>query len=109
MKMKVMPNPNEMKKMMMKKQRVSMVFDSELLKHLRNIQGDKILKSKRSVTFSETVVDLIKIGNKKWRILIPLSDTTITHKKKHKRFSDSKEWRDKRKEKFLKYMKELGN
>jgi len=45
-----------------------MVFDSELLEQLRNIQGDKILKSKRSVTFSETVQDLVKIGMKNGRI-----------------------------------------
>ncbi len=41
-----------------------MVFDSELLEQLRNIQGDKILRTNRSVTFSETVVDLLKIGMK---------------------------------------------
>ena len=48
----------------MSKHRICMVFDSELLEQLRNIQGDKILKSKRSVTFSETVQDLLKIGMK---------------------------------------------
>ncbi len=41
-----------------------MVFDSELLEQLRNIQGDKILRTNRSVTFSETVQDLLKIGMK---------------------------------------------
>ena len=41
-----------------------MVFDSELLGQLRNIQGDKILRTNRSVTFSETVVDLVRIGIK---------------------------------------------
>jgi hypothetical protein len=41
-----------------------MVFDSELLEQLRNIQGDKILRANRSVAFSETVQDLLKIGIK---------------------------------------------
>ena len=48
----------------MTKHRICMVFDSELLEQLRNIQGDKILRTNRSVTFSETVVDLVKIGIK---------------------------------------------
>ena len=48
----------------MTKHRICMVFDSELLGQLRNIQGDKILRANRSVTFSETVVDLVKIGIK---------------------------------------------
>ncbi len=48
----------------MTKHRICMVFDSELLEQLRNIQGDKILRTNRSVTFSETVVDLLKIGMK---------------------------------------------
>ena len=48
----------------MTKHRICMVFDSELLEQLRNIQGDKILRTNRSVTFSETVVDLVKIGMK---------------------------------------------
>ena len=39
---------------------------------------------------------------------IHLSDSTITYKKKNKRFADSKEWREKRKRKFLKYMEKLG-
>jgi len=41
-----------------------MVFDSELLEQLRNIQGKKIIDQKRSVTLSETVQDLLKIGMK---------------------------------------------
>ena len=41
-----------------------MVFDSELLEQLRNIQGEKIIEQKRSVTFSKTVQDLLKIGMK---------------------------------------------
>ena len=48
----------------MTKHRICMVFDSELLEQLRNIQGDKILRTNRSVTFSETVQDLLKIGIK---------------------------------------------
>ena len=48
----------------MTKHRICMVFDSELLEQLRNIQGDKILRTNRSVTFSETVQDLLKIGMK---------------------------------------------
>jgi len=52
----------------MKKHRICMVFDSELLEQLRNIQGDKILEKKCSVTFSETVTDLLKIGMKNGKI-----------------------------------------
>ncbi len=48
----------------MTKHRICMVFNSELLEQLRNIQGDKILRTNRSVTFSETVQDLLKIGMK---------------------------------------------
>ncbi len=39
-----------------------MVFDSELLGQLRNIQGDRIIEQKCRITFSEIVTDLIKIG-----------------------------------------------
>ncbi len=41
-----------------------MVFELDLLKQLRNIQGEKILEQKRQVTFSQIVIDLIKIGIK---------------------------------------------
>ena len=41
-----------------------MVFDVDLLKQLRNIQGEKILEQKRQVTFSQVVMDMIKIGIK---------------------------------------------
>ena len=39
-----------------------MIFDSELLKELRNIQGEKIQEKKCRITFSEIVTDLVKIG-----------------------------------------------
>ena len=48
----------------MTKQRVCMVFDLELLKQLRNIQGKKIQEQKRQVSFSQVVMDMIKIGMK---------------------------------------------
>ncbi len=44
------------------KQRVCLLIDFEIYKKLRDIQADKIKKTKRSVTFSQTVEDLVKIG-----------------------------------------------
>jgi len=41
-----------------------MVFDSQLLEQLRYIQGNKIQEKKCRITFSEIVVDLVKIGIK---------------------------------------------
>jgi len=46
------------------KQRVCLLIDFEIYKKLRNIQAAKIKKTKRSVTFSQTVEDLVKIGIK---------------------------------------------
>ena len=46
------------------KQRVCLLIDFEIYKKLRDIQADKIKKTKRSVTFSQTVEDLVKIGIK---------------------------------------------
>ena len=46
------------------KQRVCLLIDFEIYKKLRVIQADKIKKTKRSVTFSQTVEDLVKIGIK---------------------------------------------
>jgi len=48
----------------MVKHRICMVFDSELLNELRNIQGDKIIEKKCRITFSEIVTELVKIGIK---------------------------------------------
>ena len=48
----------------MNKQRVCLLIDFEIYKKLRDIQADKIKKTKRSVTFSQTVEDLVKIGIK---------------------------------------------
>jgi hypothetical protein len=48
----------------LKKQRVCLLIDFEIYKKMRDIQADKIKKTKRSVTFSETVEDLVKIGIK---------------------------------------------
>ncbi len=46
----------------MEKHRICMIFDSELLEQLRNIQGDRIQEKKCRITFSQIVRDLIKIG-----------------------------------------------
>lgn len=48
----------------LKKQRVCLLFDFELYQKLRNIQGDKIKKTNRSVSFSQLVEDLVKNGMK---------------------------------------------
>jgi len=48
----------------LKKQRVCLLIDFEIYKKMRDIQADKIKKTKRSVTFSQTVEDLVKIGIK---------------------------------------------
>jgi len=45
-------------------QRVCIVLDMELLKQLKNIQGDRILEANRYVPFSKIVRDVIKIGIK---------------------------------------------
>jgi hypothetical protein len=39
-----------------------LLIDFEIYKKLRDIQADKIKKTKRSITFSQTVEDLVKIG-----------------------------------------------
>jgi len=44
------------------KQRICLLIDFEIYKKLRDIQADKIKKTKRSVTFSQTVEDLVKNG-----------------------------------------------
>ena len=44
-----------------------MLIDFEIYKKLRDIQAAKIKKTKRSVTFSQTVEDLVKIGIKNGR------------------------------------------
>jgi len=44
------------------KQRVCLLIDFEIYKKLRNIQAAKIKKTKRSVSFSQTVEDLVKNG-----------------------------------------------
>jgi len=48
----------------LKKQRVCLLIDFEIYKKLRDIQADKIKKTKRSVSFSQTVEDLVKNGIK---------------------------------------------
>jgi len=48
----------------LKKQRVCLLIDFEIYKKLREIQAAKIKKTKRSVTFSQTVEDLVKSGIK---------------------------------------------
>jgi len=44
------------------KQRVCLLIDFEIYKKLRTIQAAKIKNTKRSVSFSQTVEDLVKIG-----------------------------------------------
>jgi len=44
------------------KQRVCLLIDFEIYKKLRDIQADKIKKTKRSFSFSQTVEDLVKNG-----------------------------------------------
>jgi len=46
----------------LKKQRVCLLIDFEIYKKLRNIQAAKIKNTKRSVSFSQTVEDLVKNG-----------------------------------------------
>jgi len=46
----------------LKKQRVCILIDFEIYKKLRDVQAAKIKKTKRSVTFSQTVEDLVKNG-----------------------------------------------
>jgi len=48
----------------LKKQRVCILIDFEVYKKMRDVQAAKIKKTKRSVTFSQTVEDLVKIGIK---------------------------------------------
>jgi len=46
----------------MKKQRISMLIDFKVYTEMRKIQADKIKKTKRNVSFSEIIQDLVKIG-----------------------------------------------
>jgi len=46
------------------KQRVCLLIDFEIYKKIRNIQAAQIKKTKRSVSFSQTVEDLVKNGIK---------------------------------------------
>jgi len=51
----------------LKKQRVCLLIDFEVYKKMRDIQADKIKKTKRSFSLSQTVEDLVKIGIKNGR------------------------------------------
>jgi hypothetical protein len=46
------------------KQRVCLLFNVELYQKLRDIQGEKIKKTKRSISFSQLVEDLVINGIK---------------------------------------------
>jgi len=46
----------------MKKQRISMLIDFKVYTEMRKIQADKIKKTKRNVSFSEIIEDLVKTG-----------------------------------------------
>jgi len=46
----------------MVKQRICLLIDFEIYKKMRNIQADQIKKTKRSISFSQTVEDLVKNG-----------------------------------------------
>jgi len=52
----------------LKKQRVCILIDFEVYKKMRDIQAAKIKKTKRSVTFSQTIEDLVKIGIKNGKV-----------------------------------------
>ena len=49
----------------MVKQRICLLIDLEVYKKMRNIQADQIKKTKRSVSFSQTVENLVKYGMEK--------------------------------------------
>ncbi len=46
----------------MVKQRICLLIDFEIYKKMRDIQADQIKKTKRSISFSQTVENLVKIG-----------------------------------------------
>ena len=46
----------------MVKQRICLLIDLEVYKKMRNIQADQIRKTNRSISFSQTVEDLVKNG-----------------------------------------------
>ncbi len=52
----------------LKKQRVCILIDFEVYKKMRDIQAAKIKKTKRTVTFSQTIEDLVKIGIKNGKV-----------------------------------------
>jgi len=47
------------------KLRICITIDPELIKKIRMIQGKEIQKSKKSISFSQVLEDVVKMGLKK--------------------------------------------
>jgi len=48
--------------------RITVVFEDEILKKLRILQGEKMAQSQSFVSFSSIVTDMLKKSSKNWKL-----------------------------------------